>query len=153
LTITARAGATMNAAPTPCTARPAMSQPAPGAMAHSNDAQVKTAAPNMSVRRRPNWSATRPATTTKASTARKKEDTIHAPSVTGAFRSRSSVGRATLTATVSRADRPTVAEVATSVQSAFRSTALRARRRAMPRGATVLSADRMEGKGPTLGNP
>jgi hypothetical protein len=49
----ARLAGVISAPPTPCTARAAMSQPMPGAAAHSTDARVNQVSPARNTRRRP----------------------------------------------------------------------------------------------------
>ena len=50
----------ISAAPTPCTVRAAISEPASLARPHHSDAAVKTTSPAMKIRRRPNRSASLP---------------------------------------------------------------------------------------------
>ena len=58
----ARLLGTSSAPPIPCTARAAISTPAPGAIAQATDAAVKTATPIAKTRRRPNRSPAAPPT-------------------------------------------------------------------------------------------
>ena len=57
---TASAALSSIAAPTPCSARAALRKGADGARPHSSDANVKIARPTISIRRRPNRSASAP---------------------------------------------------------------------------------------------
>ena len=57
---------TTSAAPTACTARAATSTPSVGAAAHAAEARVNTSTPMSRNRRRPKWSASRPAGTSSA---------------------------------------------------------------------------------------
>jgi hypothetical protein len=59
--MTARLAGVISAPPTPCRARAAMSQPMPGAAAHSTDATVNQANPARNTRRRPQRSLSEPA--------------------------------------------------------------------------------------------
>ena len=55
----------ITAAPSPCSARAAISSPSVGAMPHNTDASVNSAIPASSSRRRPTMSPSRPALTTR----------------------------------------------------------------------------------------
>ena len=55
----------MTAAPSPCSARAAISSPADGASAHSADAALNRHSPITNSRRRPNRSASEPAVSWK----------------------------------------------------------------------------------------
>jgi len=57
----ARLAGVISAPPMPCTARAAMSQPMPGAAAHSTDAAVNQPSPARNTRRRPQRSLSEPA--------------------------------------------------------------------------------------------
>jgi hypothetical protein len=57
----ARLAGVISAPPIPCRARAAMSQPMPGAAAHSTDATVNQASPARNTRRRPQRSLSEPA--------------------------------------------------------------------------------------------
>ena len=57
----ARLAGVISAPPIPCTARAAMSQPMPGAAAHSTDATVNQPSPARNTRRRPQRSLSEPA--------------------------------------------------------------------------------------------
>jgi hypothetical protein len=57
----ARLAGVISAPPMPCTARAAISQPMPGAAAHSTDAKVNQPSPARNTRRRPQRSPSEPA--------------------------------------------------------------------------------------------
>ena len=64
--ISASAHGTSSAAPTPWSARAAISAGALGAQPHRSEATVNTLTPITNMRRRPNWSAAAPPTSSSA---------------------------------------------------------------------------------------
>ena len=68
---------TIIAAPMPCSIRPATATHSAGAHAHATDATVKTATPAKKTRRRPKWSANRPAGTNSVAKTIAYPVTIH----------------------------------------------------------------------------
>ena len=62
----ARLCGTISAAPTPCTARAAISAPIPGASAQAAEASAKSRIPETNTRRRPNRSPAAPPTSSSA---------------------------------------------------------------------------------------
>src|SRR3954447_1081420 len=102
----------MAAAPAPCTARAAMSQPAPGASAHAADPAANRPMPVTNNRRRPHRPPSAPPVTTSTANARVYALTVHSSSSTEAPRSTRIVLRAVDT---TNASSPTIS-AATAVR-------------------------------------
>src|SRR5215467_13365727 len=100
--MSARLPGTSSAAPTPWTARAAISRPTVGAAAQAPDAAANSATPHENTRRLPNRSPSAPPTSTSAASKSAYASTIHCAAATEAPSSRCMTGSATLTTVPSR---------------------------------------------------
>jgi hypothetical protein len=98
----ARVAGSSAAAPAPCTARAAMSQPMPGALAHAAEAAVNTAIPPSSMRRSPIRSPSAPAVSSSAASGSVYPSRTHCAPAMELPRSWRMVGMATFSTLPSR---------------------------------------------------
>lgn len=98
----ARARGWISAPPMPCTNRAPISSPRSPAIAQVADASPKTAAPVRNSRRRPKWSASRPATAMNTASANRYAVIVHCSCDEGARNVLLMAGNATVTAVWSK---------------------------------------------------
>jgi len=109
----------ITAAPTPCTARAAISEPMPGAIAAAADAPVKTVSPAMNSRLRPNRSPSAAPNISRQAKVSVYALTVHSRSSSAPPRSCRIEGRAVVTTRLSRAAMKPATLVTRSAQAAL----------------------------------